>query len=112
MVEITIFEVHFEDATFDAKATANAPLSSLFGSDEADAAGSDDGETAPDSGAASESGGRGIGKLLLVVALLGGLAALAARRLDREDIDEMMEVASEEIELDVETEPAEREADD
>lgn len=108
MVEITILEVHFEDATFDATATANAPLSDLFGDDDEVAVEDDETDSGIDT--AGEPGGVSIGKLLLAVAVLGGLAALAARLLNREDIDEMIEVAGEEI--DIETEPAEREADD
>lgn len=106
MVEITLFEIHLENATFDAEATANAPLSRLFGGDE------ESEEETTDSvwDTESDSNGPPLGKILLVVALLGALAALAARLLDREDVDDLVEVAGEEIELESET--TEREADD
>jgi Pyruvate/2-oxoacid:ferredoxin oxidoreductase gamma subunit len=107
MVEITLFEIHFDDTTFDAQATANAPLGGLLGDDEGT---DDDADESTAEAEASTDAGIGLGKLLLGVVLLGALAALAARLFSREDVDELVDAAGEEIEL--ETETAEREADD
>jgi len=89
MVEITLFEVHVEDASFDAnaEAIANAPLSGLSkllgrGSSESDTA-----ETVAETpeeradATADSSGvpGAGVGKLLLLVAVLAAAAVVARR---------------------------------
>jgi len=79
MVDITLFEIHLEDATFDADAVANAPLSGLFGDDEAAAASEGDGSDDADAGGRERGRCGPLGKLLgalLVAALVGGLAWL------------------------------------
>jgi hypothetical protein len=95
MVEITLFEVHVEDASFDAnaEAIANAPLSGLAsllgrGSDGEDASepptetSDAESESVADVESEAESGGRpgpSVGKLLLLVVALA-VAAVVARR--------------------------------
>lgn len=79
MVDLTLFELHFEDASF----TANAPFSRGSGEDEDE----------EDGGIVSEKGG-GPSKLLLAVIVLGGTAAVTwlLRNRQTPDIAEEMEV--------------------
>jgi hypothetical protein len=91
MVEITLVEIHLEDAQFDAnaEAIANAPLSGLrglFGSDDEEES-SDEGaveEVAEEASADESTATRGrpgpsLGKLFLGVLLLA-VVGIAARR--------------------------------
>ena len=111
MVEITLFEVHVEDASFDAnaEAIANAPLgglASLLGrggdGDDADesAAEEHDTEAATEASAADDSGlpGPSVGKLLVLVVALA-VAAVVARRVVAGGGDETVVTEDEESEI-------------
>jgi hypothetical protein len=117
MVEITLFEVHFDDAQFDAnaEAIANAPMSglaSLFGSGDGDedaaerdeegaaeaevegAAETAEEPVASETTAEGHRPGPSVGKLLVLVLVLAA-AAMVARRLLGGDDESLTETADE-----------------